>query len=133
MRVSSKLAVQLLEASGAVGIGREELLAAIPPESRASLNDNDGSIEWDTLIGLFDRLWQIVDADPERMRGIGRALVHAPSFVLLRRLARTVVSAQSLYGAWARWIAPVALPHVSLRQITVSRSRLRFIGTVPAP
>ena len=133
MHVSSKLAVQLFEACGAVGIAREELLPALSPEARASLDRRDGSIEWDSLIGLFDRLWLIVDADVERMRAIGRALVHAPSFILLRKLAGTVVSPRSLYDAWSRWIAPVAVPHVSLESRTVSRSRMRFVGSVPAP
>ena len=84
-------------------------------------------------MALFNRLWVIVDADVDRMRSIGRALVHAPSFVLLRQLARTVVSARSLYDAWRRWIVPVAVPHVSLVQTTISKSRLRFVGSIPEP
>ncbi len=133
MRVSSKLAVQLFEACGAVGIACGELLPMLSADAQAALNKRDGTMEWDTLIALFDRLWLIVDADVERMRAIGRALVHAPSFILLRKLAGTVVSPRSLYDAWGRWIAPAALPHLSLESRTVSRSRLRFVGSVPAP
>jgi PAS domain S-box-containing protein len=133
MRVSSKLAVQLFEAASAVGIRRDALMSAVPPESSPALDEDDGSIEWDTLIALFERLWVIVEGDAERMRDIGRALVHAPSFILLRQLARTVVSAQSLYKAWSRWIAPAALPHLMLVETRVSSSRLRFVGSVPEP
>ena len=133
MRVSSKLAVQLMEACDAVGIAREELMSTITAEARASLQAQGGSIEWDTLIELFDRLWLIVGGDVERMRSIGRALVHVPSYVLLQKLAQTVVSVQSLYVAWSRWIAPVALPHVSVELRTVSKSRLRLVGSIPEP
>jgi len=133
MRVSSKLAMQLLEACDAVGVAREDLISIIPADSRASVTAPDGSIEWDTLMGLFDRLWVIVDGDVARVRAVGRALVHVPSYVLLRQLARTVVSPRSLYDAWSRWIAPATVPHVSVEQTTVSKSRLRFVGSIPEP
>jgi PAS domain S-box-containing protein len=133
MRVSSKLAVQLFEACDAVGIAREELASALSPESAAALEKPRGTMEWEALILLFDRLWIIVDADVERMRAIGGALVHAPSYVLLRRLAYTAVSARSLYGVATRWIAPATLPHVSLEQAVLSSSRLRLVGSIPKP
>lgn len=133
MRVSSKLAVQLFEAAGAVGVRREALMSAVPPASSPALEQDDGSIEWDTLIALFERLWVLLDRDAERMRSVGRALVHAPSYVLLRHLARTAVSPQSLYTAWIRWIAPAALPHLTLNETRLSPSRLRFVGSVPEP
>ena len=131
MRVSSKLAVQLLEACDAVGISPETVSSAVPAAALAATADPRGTIEWDTLMALFDRLWLIVDGDVPRMRSIGGALVHAPSYAALRRLANTVVSARSLYEAAVRWLAPAAMPHLELVQTTISKSRLRFVASVP--
>ena len=133
MRVSSKLPVQLFEACAAVGISREEIASAVPAAALAGVTDPSGTIEWDTLIALFERLWLVVDGDVARMRSIGGALVHAPSYVVLRRLANTVVSALSLYEAASRWLAPATLPHVRLVQSRVSKSRLRLVCSVPQP
>jgi PAS domain S-box-containing protein len=133
MRVASKLAVQLFEACGAEGIAREELVSSMPAEARPALADPRGTIEWETLVGLFDRLWVIVDGDIGRMRRIGGAVVHAPSYVVLRRFAHTVVSARSLYDAATRWVAPATFPHLTLELTSLAKSRLRLVGTIPKP
>jgi PAS domain S-box-containing protein len=133
MRVRSKLAVHLLEACEAVGIAREDVTSAISADSAASLAEPLGTIEWDVLAALFDRVWAIVDGDVDRMRDVGRAVVHAPSYAILRRIARTVVSVESIYEAGARWVAPAAVPHLPLEQTILSGSRLRAVVTIPTP
>ena len=133
MRVSSKLAVQLFEACGAVGIAREDIISAVHADSAAALTDPRGTIEWDTLAALFDRVWVIVDGDVDRMRSVGRAVVHAPSYAILRRLARTVVSANTIYDAGCRWVAPAMLPHLPVEQTPLTASRLRIVGRIPEP
>src|SRR4051794_22729478 len=106
MRVSSNLATQLLEAAAARGIYREPILAGVSPMARAALMNLATEVEWDLITELCASVFSLVDHDAERMRAVGRALVHAPSYSVLRRLAHTVVSMRALYEMANRWVAP---------------------------
>ena len=131
MRVSARLGEQLFEALEAVGLVREEVLAAASVDA-ATLADPRG-IEWTTYVALVDRAQVMLGGDIERMRDVGRAMVRAPSWRFLQRLARAVVSARSLHELATRWGAQAAFPHLPLEQSRVSERRLRYVRSIPEP
>ncbi len=132
MRVKSLLAAQTLEGFESVGLDREQLLAATGLD-RATLANPRAYIEWAKLAALLDLGWNQLGEDVERMRLVGRAVARAPSYVLLQRLARTVVSVKRIYDVGTRWGQPASVPHVKLRQEVLSERRLRFRASIPEP
>jgi len=82
---------------------------------------------------MLDVAWAQLGGDVERMRLVGRAIARAPSYVLLQRLARTVVSVNRIYDVATRWGAPAAFPHLVLECQTLSERRLRLTGSIPEP
>ena len=132
MRIGGRLAVNLLEATDSVGIAREKLTPAMGLAA-GDVPDVDGEIDWSAFAALIDRVWQVLGEDAGRVRNVGRALAHVPSYVFLQRLARTVVSPQNLYDAGARWVAPASFPHLLLEQTYLSRRRLRCVASIPEP
>jgi PAS domain S-box-containing protein len=133
MRVSGKLVSQLFEAAAARGIPREAIVSGVSPSTAARIANLGAMIEWDSLAELFEKLWAFVDHDVTRMRSVGGALVHAPSYLVLRRLAHSVVSVRALYEAGHRWAAPAAFPHLSLEMRPASGRRIGFLATIPTP
>ncbi len=130
MRVKSRLVVQALDGFEAVGLDRTSLLSA------AGLSGGvvEGPyIEWTTFASLLDVGWGKLGKDPQRMRQVGAAIARAPSYEVLQRLARTVVSLNRLYDVATRWAAPAAFPDFPLTCEVVSEHRLRFLGTIPEP
>ncbi|MGZ3453915.1 MAG: two-component system sensor histidine kinase NtrB [Polyangiales bacterium] len=132
MRIKSHMAAQALDGFDAVGLDRDELLTAVGLDAN-TVADPRAYIEWTTFVALLDLGWTKLGRDVERMRLVGRAVARAPSYVLLQRLARTVVSVKRIYDVGTRWGSPAALPHILLEQETVSERRLRFRGTIPEP
>lgn len=134
MRVSvtSKVAVQLLEAIERTGIPREGLMSELGLDAR-SLGAPRTRIEWDTFIAIAERAWDMVGRDPERMRDVGRALARAPSYVFLQRLARTVVSVRSFYEMATRWGSRANFPHCKVALSIVSDRRVRYVCSIPEP
>src|SRR4051794_27437307 len=102
MRVRSHVAVLALEGLEAVGLERTELLTAVGLDEQA-LADPRGHVEWATYTALLDFAWIKLGKDPERMRLVGGAVARAPSYALLRKLARTGVSANRIYEVVTRW------------------------------
>ncbi len=132
MRVRSKLAAQLLEALEAAGLDRGELLARVSLDE-AVIADPRGFVTWASLVAILDFASLELGDDVERMRDVGRALARAPSYVLLRKLARTVVSVASVYDIATRWGSLTTLPHLVLEHRVLSERRLRFVGSIPEP
>src|SRR4051812_39849091 len=113
MRVKAHLAAMALEGFESVGLERGELLSAAGLDPGA-VADPRGYIEWATFAAVLDAGWTKLDGDVERMRLVGRAIARAPSYVLLQRLARTVVSLNHIYDIATRWGQPAAFPHLVL-------------------
>ena len=132
MRVKSHLAAQALDGFEAVGLDREELLSAVGLDPR-TVADPRGYIEWATFAAMLDLGWTKLGEDVERMRLVGRAIARAPSYVLLQRLARTVVSVNRIYDIATRWGSPGTFPHISIEYEALSERRLRFSGSIPEP
>jgi PAS domain S-box-containing protein len=130
MRLPSKMAMHLFEAAEQIGIRREELTEPLGLDA-ARLTAPRGEIEWDTLVAILDQLSRRVDGDAERMRTVGRKMLHAPSFFFLREIARTVISLQSVYLAGDRWVAPATVPHLVLQTRFPSEDRLHFRCAIP--
>src|SRR4051794_25299076 len=114
MRLNAIVATQMFEALEANGIDRARLVSEFGPEAARP------DVEWNTFAALLDRAAEMLGGDVERLRGIGRALVHAPSWALIRTFARTVVSLPNLYGLGGRWLAPANFPHIPLDQVFLS-------------
>ena len=132
MRVKSHLVAQALEGFEAVGLDRDELLSGVGLDPR-TVADPRGYIEWATFAAMLDLGWTKLGEDVEQMRLVGRAIARAPSYVLLQRLARTVVSANRIYDIATRWGSPAAFPHLLLEYEALSERRLRFSGSIPEP
>lgn len=132
MRVRNHLAVMALEGFEAVGLDRTELVSAAGLAPR-TLADARGYVEWATFARLLDDGWTRLDRDVDQMRRVGRAIARAPSYVLLQRLARTVVSVNRIYDIATRWGSPSAFPHIALEYEALSERRLRFKGSIPEP
>jgi PAS domain S-box-containing protein len=132
MRVKSHLAAQVLEGFEAVGLDRAELLSAVGLDAR-TVRDPRAYVEWATFAELLEVGWVALDEDVERMHLVGRVIARAPSYVLLQRLARTVVPLNRIYEIAARWGSPSAFPHLVLEHEVLPERRLRFSGTIPEP
>lgn len=132
MRVRSKLVVQLLDALEASGLPRREVLADIGLDETA-LSDARGYVSWNTLAAALEAGFERLGRDPERMRAVGRFIASAPSYALLQRLARSVVSVSHIYEIAARWGSVANLPHLPLEYEMISERRLRFSGRIPEP
>jgi len=132
MRISGKTSAHLFEAVEAIGIRREELVAPLGLDA-AQLGDPRTHTDWETFAAILEQLSLRVGGDPERLRGIGRRLARAPSYVFLQQLARTLVSPRRLYEAGHRWVAPATFPHLRLEQEFLSETRVRLRGSIPEP
>lgn len=130
MRVARKMARHLFEASEALGIRREELAAPLGLDANHVARGRE-PLEWDTLVSLLEQLSLRLDGDVERIRAVGSAMVHAPSYAFLQRLARTIISARGLYEAGERWLAPASVPELSSESTFFSDEKLRIRLAVP--
>ncbi|MDB4994679.1 MAG: uncharacterized protein JWM74_2111 [Myxococcaceae bacterium] len=119
----------LFEASEAVGVRREELVAALGLDAERLTKQR--LIEWDTVASMLDQLSLRLDGDVERLRGVGRAMVHAPSYAFLQRLARATVPVRFLYEAGDRWLAPSAMPELSIDVTYPSEDVRRMCVSIP--
>jgi PAS domain S-box-containing protein len=122
----------LFEAAEGAGIPREDLTAPLGVDA-AHLSVDRNRVQWDTLAALFGQLSAKLDDDPARLRAIGAAMVHMPTWKPLRTLARGVFSVQTLYATFNRWLAPTMLPHLPLAMNVLPGRRMRFTVSVPEP
>src|SRR4051812_41501845 len=132
MRIRSHMAVQALEGFEAVGLDRAGLLAGVGLDE-ATVAEPGGYLAWSTFAALLDAGWTKLDRNVDQMRLVGRAIARAPSYDLLQRLARTVVSVKRIYDVGTRWGTPAALPKVRLEYRALSERVLRFRGSIPEP
>ncbi len=130
MDLSCKTTRLLFEAAELAGIPRERLTAPLGLDA-AYLTDVRNSVGWSTFVALAERLSEQVGHDPERLRAIGESMVHAPTWSAVRNIARGVVSAQALYSACHRWIAPTMFPHLPLSLEIEGKERVRFHAVIP--
>lgn len=132
MRLRSKMALNVFEAAEACGVSREELTAPLGYDARHLVEAKDG-FDWDILVAVLDRLWNLLDRDVERLRDVGRQLVTIPSYAFLRRAARGVMTPRSLYEIGERWLAPADAPHVYLRQEFPTSESVIVRASIPPP
>jgi PAS domain S-box-containing protein len=90
-------------------------------------------MEWAEYVALVDRLWALVDRDPERMRAIGDQIIRVPSYEFTRRFADNVVSLEAVYRMSARWLSPAFFPHLPISIAMESRGRIVIDGSIPEP
>ena len=132
MQLSYRMAANLFEAAETIGVRRAELVAPLGLDPNA-LTDPRRGIAWDTLVLLLQNLSERLDGNIDALRQVGRAMVHVPSYALLQRVGRAVVSLQNLYFAGDRWIAPANVPHLVLRTTFPAENRMHFRCEIPEP
>jgi PAS domain S-box-containing protein len=132
MRLNHRMAINLFEAAEGIGVRRERLVTPLGLDAAALVDPRIG-VDWDVLVALLDQLSKEVGGNIERLRDVGRRMVAAPSFALLQRIARTVLSLQSLYLAGDRWIATANIPHLVLQTTFPEDDRMHFRCTIPEP
>jgi PAS domain S-box-containing protein len=119
----------LFEASEAIGVRREELVAPLGLDAEHLTKQR--LVEWETMVSMLDRLSLLLDGDVERMRGVGRAMVNVPSWTFLQRLARAMVPVHFLYEAGDRWLAPSAMPEISVEVTLPSEDERHMRVSIP--
>ena len=130
MRVGRKMARHLFEASEAVGVRREDLAGPLGLDADLLATRQD-ALEWDTLVALLEQLSVRLDHDPERIRGVGRAMLRVPSYAFLQRLARTMISVRGMYEAGDRWLVPASAPELSAESTFLAEDKLRVRASLP--
>lgn len=126
------MAANLFESAERVGVARAELTEPLGLDAN-DLVDPKRGIDWDTLVLVLEQLSEILDGDVERMRAVGRAMVGVPSFALLQRVGRAVLSLRNLYLAGDRWVATANVPHLVLRTTFPAHDRMSFRCSIPEP
>ena len=124
------MAVNLFEATETTGIDRDVLTAPIGYDAKRLVDPKHG-IEWEALVEILARLSALLDDDVERLRAVGVAMAGTPSYAFLRRIARSVLTLQSLYEAGERWLAPANVPHLLLWSAFPTPSLMIFRCTIP--
>lgn len=126
------MAANLFEAAETIGVPRGELVAPLGLDPNA-LTDPRRGIAWDTLVLLLQTLSDRLGGNIDSLRQVGRAMLHVPSFALLQRVGRAVVSLQNLYYAGDRWIAPANVPHLVMQTTFPAENRMHFRCEIPEP
>lgn len=130
MEVSCRATRILLEACEAVGIDPRRVAEATDI-SIDVLRDTTERLDWNSFAALTDRICELCDHDPDRIRLVGEAIVHAPASDFLQRLGRCLVSPRQIHHAGAKWVAPSLFPTVSLVAEDVGDDRIRLTGELP--
>jgi PAS domain S-box-containing protein len=132
MRLSCRMTCVLFEASERSGIAREELTRPLGLDGQR-LSDPRQATDWATLVSLMDRLSLFVDHEPERIRAVGRKMVHSPVYAPLRIVAEQLVSPRAFYEMAFRWIAPAGFPHIEAEVEFPQHDRMHFRAELPEP
>lgn len=130
MLITARVVRMLLEAAEHSGVDVDPILSVVDLD-RATFAGDEHSISWSTFIRICDEVGAAVGNDSQRLTDIGHAMVHAPSFEPIRRIARTVVSLETLYDIAQRWFGRANFPHLRLIQ-QFEKDRLYIHGSVPA-
>lgn len=130
MRVGDKMVRNLFEASEAIGVPREDLVAPLGLDAARLVRSRE-AMSWATLVALLTQLSVELDGDVERIRSVGRAMVHVPSYAFLQRLARSMISVRDLYAAGERWLLPANLPDLLFEARFLSEEKLRVRASLP--
>jgi PAS domain S-box-containing protein len=132
MRITGKTTAFLFEATAAIGIRADELVAPLGLDA-AKLTDPRKGTDWDTFASILEELSKRVGGKPDALRDIGSRLVRAPSYAFFRKVARTLVSPRGLYEIGQRWVAPANFPHLRLERTYLPGNRIRFRASIPEP
>jgi PAS domain S-box-containing protein len=137
MRVSRQVTRQLFEAAESAGFDRLDIERRIGPSLVERLVSHDGSgrqdVDWNDFAEVLAALEEASGASHERMRAVGRALVHVPTWWFIRKLAQSTMPLRGLYEAGAAWVAPAAFPHLVLDQRFVGEREIRELAKIPEP
>jgi PAS domain S-box-containing protein len=132
MRLSCRVCLQLFDAAEYVGISRATLVDGIPGDPKR-FEDAQSQVTWDELVSMFENLSRACNGEPERLREVGRSLVHAPSWNAMRALTRAVLPLRVIYRVGTEWVAPAQFPHLRLEQRFESEHEIVLVGEVPEP
>lgn len=132
MRLPPILASNLFEAAERIGIRREDLTEPLGLNAKV-LVEPRGGLDWATLVDLLDQLCERVGGDVERLREVGVKMVAVPSFSQLQRVARAVLSLESVYLAGERWFGAANVPHLVMRSTFPAEDRMHFTLSIPEP
>ncbi len=132
VRISCKLSRELFDSAEAVGISRLTLTRGSHTNAERWGNPRN-DLDWSELADIFNELERACEHDPERVRAVGRALITAPSWTFLPRLARGAVPLRRLYQAGAEWAAPAMFPHLRLEMSYPGDTVVRVRTAIPAP
>jgi PAS domain S-box-containing protein len=130
MLLSRRVVQNLLEAAEDSGLRRDDLVGPLGLNA-ADLVAGGKGLEWETFTEILAELSRQVHDDPERLRLIGRRILHAPSAVLYRRVLRNVVSARAIYRTVERWAGPASFPHLRFFLRNASEDRLEVHAEIP--
>ena len=130
MLITARVVRMLLEAAEHSGIDVAPILSVVDLD-RATFAGDEHSIPWSTYVRICDEVGAAVGNDPRRLTEIGHAMVHAPSFEPIRKIARTMVSVETLYDIAQRWFGRANFPHLRLIQ-QFEKDRLYIHGSIPA-
>lgn len=132
MLLNSRLVQNLLEAAEDVGLRRDDLLRPLGLDA-AEVVRTGRMIEWTTFTAILAELSRLVDGDPDRLRTVGRRIVHAPSSAIFRRVAQNLVSGGGVYRLAERWASPANFPHLRFFHHSVGDNRLEIHAEIPEP
>ncbi len=137
MRVSRRVTRQLFEAAQNAGFDRLDIERRLGPSLVERLVLDDGSppndVDWNDFAAVLSAIEESSGPSRERMRAVGRALVHVPTWWFLRRLARSMLPLARIYEAGGEWVAPATFPHLLLEQRFVSARELHVHAKIPEP
>lgn len=131
MRLSYQMPANLFEAAEANGVPRAALVEPLGLDAARLVDPREG-IDWDTLVVILDRLEDLVGG-ADGLRRVGSSMATVPSFALLQRIGRAVLSVRSLYLAGERWVAAANVPHLVIRTTFPARDRMAFRCVIPEP
>lgn len=130
MHLSCRLTHMLLQASEEVGVSRERIAEGTRLDV-ARLGDPRGTTDWTTLVALVNRIYELVDHDPVRMRDIGRRMARAPAWGAVRAVGRNLLSPRALYEFTFRWVAPASFPLLVPNLEFTSGRHMRIRAEIP--
>ena len=109
MEVSGRAFRMLLETAEAEGIPTARVVEALP-YGAAYLTNARHRIDWGIFLATNERIADLLERDPERLRKLGDRMLRMPSFAFMQRVARLLVTPARLYELGNRWVVPSVVP-----------------------
>lgn len=122
----------LFEAVEDAGFAREELTRPLGLDPAQLLADGR-AVEWTTMVELGSQLSTLLDDDHERLRAMGRRMLHVQTLRPLKSIAKSVVSVRAFFEISVRWVFTALLPHLELSLGGISPTRLAIHLEIPEP